>query len=70
VDEINRICGCTVVEPQIGGENGGGATLTPFGFMLVARYRMIERTIEGATREELVGLWADITDDLTIARSP
>jgi molybdate transport system regulatory protein len=32
VDEINRICGRTVVEPQIGGPNGGGATLTPFGF--------------------------------------
>jgi hypothetical protein len=44
--------------------------LTPFGFTLVARYRMIERTVEGATREELVGLWADIgapSDDITAA---
>jgi hypothetical protein len=34
--------------------------LTSFGFMLVARYRMIEHTVESAVREELRGLWADI----------
>src|SRR6516225_4178281 len=43
VDEINRICGQPVVEPQAGGKNGGGAMLTPFGEKLVARYRKIER---------------------------
>ena len=36
VDEINRICGHPVVEPQAGGKNGGGAMLTPFGEKLVA----------------------------------
>src|SRR5215471_20799762 len=41
VDEINRICGHPVVEPQAGGKNGGGAMLTPFGTKLVARYRKI-----------------------------
>jgi molybdate transport system regulatory protein len=60
VGELNRTCGCAVIEPQVGGKDGGGATLTPFGFMLVARYRMIEHTVESAVREELRGLWADI----------
>jgi molybdate transport system regulatory protein len=61
VQQLNRSCGCATVESQIGGENGGGATLTPFGFMIVARYRMIEHTVEGSVREELRGLWADIS---------
>jgi molybdate transport system regulatory protein len=60
VDEINRTCECATVESQIGGKNGGGATLTPFGFMLVARSRMIEHTVEAAVREDLRALWADI----------
>ena len=60
VGEINRICGRETVERQKGGQNGGGATLTPFGFMLVARYRRIEHTVESAVREELRGLCADI----------
>ena len=35
VDEIRRICGHAVVKTE---EGGGGATLTPFGVTLVARY--------------------------------
>jgi molybdate transport system regulatory protein len=31
VDEINRICKRTAVERQVGGKDGGGAMLTPFG---------------------------------------
>jgi molybdate transport system regulatory protein len=60
LDQLNRTCGCRTVEPQIGGKNGGGATLTPFGFMLVARYRMIEQAVDSATHEELLALRADI----------
>ncbi len=60
VDEINRICGRAVVERQAGGKNGGGATLTPFGVSLVARYRKIESAALAAVRKELVALRADI----------
>src|ERR1700753_4090460 len=42
VDEINHICKQVAVERQIGGRNGGGAILTPFGLSLVVRYRKIE----------------------------
>jgi molybdate transport system regulatory protein len=60
VDEINRICRHAAVERQIGGKDGGGATLTPFGLSLVARYRKIEHSVEGAARKELLALLADI----------
>ena len=60
VDEINRICQQAAVERQTGGKNGGGATLTPFGLSLVARYRKIERSAESAARKELQALHTDI----------
>jgi molybdate transport system regulatory protein len=60
VDEINRICRQAAVELQTGGKNGGGATLTPFGATLVARYRKIERDAMSAARKELQALRAQI----------
>src|SRR5258705_2718598 len=60
VDEINRICRQSAVEPQTGGKNGGGAVLTPFGISLVARYRKIERDAASAVRKELQALRTDI----------
>ena len=60
VDEINRICRQAAVERQTGGKNGGGATLTPFGATLVARYRKIERDAMSAARKELQALRAQI----------
>jgi len=60
VDEINRICRQSAVEPQTGGKNGGGAVLTPFGITLVKRYRKIERDAAGAVRRELQALRGEI----------
>ena len=60
VDEIKRICGHAVVEPQAGGKNGGGAMLTPFGESLVARYRKIERDAARAVRKDLMAFKTDI----------
>lgn len=60
VDEINGVCKRAAVDRQVGGKNGGGATLTPFGLSLIARYREMERRIESAAREELLALRADM----------
>jgi molybdate transport system regulatory protein len=60
VDEINRICRHAAVERQTGGKNGGGASLTPFGKSLVARYRKIERAAASAVRRDLQALRTDI----------
>ncbi len=60
VDEINRMCNRDVVERHIGGKNGGGATLTPFGVSLVSRYREMERRIESAAHQELLALQAEM----------
>jgi molybdate transport system regulatory protein len=60
VDEINRVCGRAAVARQVGGKNGGGAILTPFGLSLVERYRKIEHSVESAAHEELLELLADM----------
>jgi molybdate transport system regulatory protein len=60
VDQMNQACGCAVVETQEGGKDGGGAVLTPFGLSFVARYRKIQRSVENATRNELLALRADM----------
>jgi molybdate transport system regulatory protein len=60
VDEINRICRQAAVARQVGGKNGGGAALTPFGVSLVTRYRKIERDAASAVRKDLEALRNDI----------
>ena len=60
LDQMNRACGCAVVEAQEDGKHGGGAKLTLFGASLIARYRKIERLVGDATHKELLALSAEI----------
>ena len=60
VDEINRVCRQATVDPQTGGNDGGGAVLTPFGIALVARYRKIKREAASTVRKDLKALKTDI----------
>jgi molybdate transport system regulatory protein len=53
VDDMNNCFRDAVIEAQPGGAHGGGATLTPFGQMLVERYRAIEAEAMAATRRHL-----------------
>lgn len=56
VEELNTMFATPVVERQIGGRNGGGASLTPLGLSLVQRYRSIEKAAESAARQHLDAL--------------
>jgi molybdate transport system regulatory protein len=52
-DDLNN-CFCDpVISTQLGGVDGGGATLTPFGWNLIECYRAIENDAMNATREGL-----------------
>ena len=61
VEETNRIFGKPVAVRQIGGKHGGGATLTPLGLTLVARFRAMEAVVALATREDIAALQKEWT---------
>ena len=67
VEEMNAIFAGPVVERQVGGKNGGGATLTPLGRSLVARYRAIEKAVDAAARSHLDQLQKDVGVKATVA---
>ena len=56
IEELNTIFGKPVVESRSGGKKGGGATLTPLGLSLIARYRAMEAAPEGAGRRNCQGV--------------
>jgi molybdate transport system regulatory protein len=60
VEETNRIFGKPVAARQIGGRHGGGATLTPLGLTLVARFRAIEAAVARAAGEDIAALQQEV----------
>src|SRR5215471_9744901 len=60
VEEMHTIFGKPVTSCQIGGKHGGGATLTPFGWELIGRYRAIERAAFDAARADLEALQREV----------
>ncbi len=54
IDELNGMFREPVVLKAQGGKQGGGATLTPFGEELLARFRSMEKRAEKA----MGGLWS------------
>jgi len=60
VEEMNSMFAGPVVERQVGGKNGGGATLTPLGLALVTRYRAIEKAAHEVARGHLDQLQKDV----------
>lgn len=65
VDAMNRMFSQTVVESQRGGKQGGGAVVTEFGHMLLARFRTMEANLSAALADDLHWLEAQraVTDD-------
>lgn len=60
VDEINNTFSKPAVASQTGGKQGGGATLTPFGKLIVESYRKSEKAAVMAVRSHLAVLGLDI----------
>ena len=58
VADLNASFAEPLVAAQMGGRQGGGATLTPLGLRLVAEYRAIEREAEAAVAPRLRALEA------------
>jgi molybdate transport system regulatory protein len=58
VDELNRALAGAAVASAIGGERGGGSTLTALGHELVDVYRRIETTAASACADDLGRLLA------------
>jgi molybdate transport system regulatory protein len=58
VDTLNRYFREPVVISSAGGKAGGGATLTPTGIMVLARYRHMQEVTECAIAADLEALAA------------
>lgn len=58
VDALNQMFEKPAVEPQRGGKQGGGAQLTPFGELLVTRFRQMEQKATEAMQADIEWLEA------------
>jgi molybdate transport system regulatory protein len=56
IDDLNSSFRRKVVTTTLGGKEGGGAKLTPFGQELVKRYRAIEQSAAKSTRAHVAFL--------------
>jgi molybdate transport system regulatory protein len=56
IDDLNSSFRRKVVSTTLGGKEGGGAKLTPFGEELVKRYRAIEESATKATKANVAFL--------------
>jgi molybdate transport system regulatory protein len=58
VDTMNRCFGAPLVSTEKGGATRGGATLTPLGDQVLARYRSLEAKAARAAAKDLAALSA------------
>lgn len=56
VDSLNRAFDTPVVERAAGGIGGGGATLTPLGADLLARYRRLDAAAAAMAADDLAAV--------------
>lgn len=56
VDDLNRCFATPVVESAVGGREGGGASLTPWGEELIRRFRAMETATDKALQRDLQDL--------------
>jgi molybdate transport system regulatory protein len=56
IDSLNRAFDRPVVERATGGSRGGGATVTPFGAEILAKYRRLEEAVAKLGASDLKAL--------------
>jgi molybdate transport system regulatory protein len=53
LDSLNNSFDLPATVNSVGGRGGGGAQVTPFGVLLIERYREVERRLNDVARESL-----------------
>ncbi len=70
VDALNKAFREPVVATKLGGRDGGGAQLTPFGAALIAQYRDMELVAHAALRPHLASLDAALAPAAPVELAP
>jgi molybdate transport system regulatory protein len=60
VEELNSAFGRPLVQSRTGGKSGGGAELTPLGYLVVGRYRALQKAVDKASQAHLTALQAEL----------
>ncbi len=60
VEELNAMFGRPLVASRTGGKAGGGAELTPLGYLLVGRYRAMQKAAERASEVHIEAIQAEL----------
>jgi len=53
LDSLNKSFDMPATVNSVGGRGGGGAEITPFGLLLIERYREVERKLNDVANESL-----------------
>jgi molybdate transport system regulatory protein len=61
LDSVNKSFDMPVTVNSVGGRGGGGAEITPFGVLLIERYREVERKLNDVAGECLKEIRARVT---------
>jgi molybdate transport system regulatory protein len=64
LDGLNRSFSEPASTSSIGGQGGGGVTLTPFGLEIIRCYRAAAQTIESVAKQELESIAAKAVSSL------
>lgn len=61
LDSLNKSFDMPATVNSVGGRGGGGAEITPFGLLLIERYREVERKLNAVAGECLKEIRARVT---------
>jgi molybdate transport system regulatory protein len=63
LDSVNRSFTILATVNSVGGRGGGGAEITPFGVLLIERYREVERKLNAVAGEYLREIRAKVNTE-------